>query len=96
MSNTKTDLEVINRINQEQKDLFIDRIIGLFTNNHLIEHTRGGFAELFSVYIQSPEFKRLDDDRKTDFLQVQFEIYDMFKFIDDVSMNYSIGKYSKP
>ena len=94
MSNTKTDLEVINGIDQEQKDLFIDRIIGLFTNNHLIEHTRGGFAELFSVYIQSPEFKRLDDERKTDFLQVQFEIYDIFNLIDKLSGEYGIGKYS--
>ncbi|WP_313636391.1 hypothetical protein [Empedobacter sp.] len=68
MSNNKTDFEVINEIGQEQKDLFIDKIIGLFANNHLIEHTRGGGAELFSVYIQSPEFKRLDDERKTDFL----------------------------
>lgn len=94
MNNTKTDFEVINGIDQEQKDLFIDRIIGLFTNNHLIEHTRGGFAELFSVYIQSPEFKRLDDERKTDFLQVQFEIYDMFNLIDKLSGDYGIGKYS--
>lgn len=93
---TKTDWEVIQDMDQRERNLFIDKVISLFTNNCLIEHTRGGFAELFSVYIKSPEFERLNDDRKTDFLQVQFEIYDMFKFIDDVSMNYSIGKYSKP
>ena len=93
---TKTDWEVIQDMDQYEKNLFIDKIISLFTNNHMLEHTKGGFAELFSVYIQSPEFNRLDDERKTDFLQVQFEIYDMFNFIEYTSMNYSIGKYSKP
>ncbi len=94
MSNTKTDLEVINGIDQEQKDLFIDRIVDFHRYNHLIERTKGGFAELFSVYIQSPEFKRLNDDSKTDFLQAQFAIYDIFNLIDKLSGEYGIGKYS--
>ncbi|WP_312133705.1 hypothetical protein [Empedobacter sp.] len=91
---SKSDWEVIQEIKQYEKDSFLSEIVRLFTYNHLIEWTNGGFAELFSVYIQSPEFKRLDEQRKTDFLQAQFAIYDMFKLIDDVSENYSVGKYS--
>lgn len=91
---SKSDWEVIKEIKQYEKDSFLNEIVRLHSCNHLLDFTSGGFAELFSVYIQSPEFKRLDEQRKTDFLQAQFAIYDMFKLIDDVSENYSIGKCS--
>ena len=89
------DWEIIQKgMDQRQKDLFIDDIVRLNQNNHLIDYSKGGFAEIFAVYIRSEEFKRLDETRKLEILETQFSIYDLFKYIDEFTENWSIGKFS--
>lgn len=94
MSENISDWEVVQGMEQRNKDLFIDDIARLNQNNHLIDYSKGGFAEIFGVYVRSEEFKRLDEERKLEILETQFAIYDLFKYIDDFTENYGIGKYS--